>query len=817
MKTHARVVIIGGGVMGVSLLYHLTKLGWTDVVLVEKNDLTHGSTWHAAGLCTHFAHNPTIMEMRATSVRLYRDLLEAETGLPTGFHPSGALRVTRSADRMDEFRHVQGLGRFVGYDFHILTPSELGDIYPPCETDGLLGAIYEPNDGHVDPTLATNALAKGARNRGAEIYRRNPVTGIARTQTGEWVVSTKDGDIQAEHVVNAAGTWCREIGDMMGVDLPVVPMLHQYVVTDTVPEIAARIAAGERELPIIRDPEESWYLRQERDGLIVGPYEKDARPWSIDGVPPDFGADLLPPDLDRIEPIMLQAMARVPALQNGGLKTVIHGPITFTPDANPLIGPAFALPNAWLLTGSSMGVMEGGGAGAFLAQWMVGGAPPMDAWAVDGRRFGGYADRDYRIAKATECFGLQFGVHYPFEERPAGRPRRTTPIHEDQKALGAVFGCAYGWERPNWFSSGDPEGEAKLTFRRPGWFDCVAAECKAVETAVGVGDLSAFSKFDVIGRGASAFMATLGANRPPSRNGRIGLIHVLTPAGGVKSEFTVTRLAEDRYYLTSAAFAERHDEDVLRAHAADAGDVEIVNRTEDFGILGVMGPRSRSVLSMLADADLGNDTFPWLSAQNIVLAGTEVLALRVSYVGELGWELHVPLEQMKAVFDAVMETGKAHGIRPFGTFAMNAMRLEKGYRAMGSELTTERTPDEAGVGHLIKTDGRRFIGRDALIDRRAAPEAWRMVLLEIASGRDVWPYYAHAVWQSGEPVGIVTSAAFGHRTGKMLGLAYLRPAAAESDFTISVLGIDVPCRVLEEPPYDPANERLKDDTMGERP
>ncbi len=809
MKTHARVVVIGGGVMGVSLIYHLTKLGWTDVVLVEKNDLTHGSTWHAAGLCTHYSHNPTIMEMRATSVRMYRDTLEEETGLSTGFHPSGALRVTRSADRMDEFRHVQGLGNFVGYDFHILSPGELKEIYPLCKTDGLLGAIYEPQDGHVDPTLATNAMAKGARSRGAEIYRYNQVNGISRSSSGEWIVATKNGDIRAEHIVNAAGTWCREIGDMMGVDLPVVPMLHQYVVTDTIPEVAELIESGAKELPIIRDPEESWYLRQERDGMIIGPYERDGTPWSIDGVPPEFGADLLPPDLDKIEDIMVKAMERVPALGNGGLKTVVNGPITFTPDANPLIGPAFSLPNAWLLTGSSMGVMEGGGAGSFLASWMVSGSPPSDAWAIDARRFGNYADRDYRLDKSIECFGLQFGVHYPFEEREAGRTRRVTPIYEDQKKLGAVFGCAYGWERPNWYSLNDAREESKLTFRRPGWFDCVAAECRAVQNSVGVADLSAFSKFDIIGKNASDFVEKLGANRPPQKTDRMGLTHALTPAGGVMSEFTITKLGEECFYLTSAAFAERHDEDLLRNHAANFDHVEITNNTEQMGILGLMGPHSRDVLSAITSTNLDNESFPWLSAQEIQVTGINVRALRVSYVGELGWELHMPLSEMKPVFDALMKAGEAYGLRPFGTFAMNAMRLEKGYRAMGSEFTTERTPSESGVGFLVKTEGREFQGRNVMIDRDSKDTAWRMELLELDAASDAAPYYSHAVIQNGAPVGIVTSAAYGHRTDKMLAFAYLRPEARGDAFEVKVLNQTVPCRVLKNPPYDPDNLRLK--------
>jgi dimethylglycine dehydrogenase len=473
----ARVLIIGGGAMGVSLLYHLAKAGWSDCVLVEKNDLTHGSTWHAAGLCTHFAHNPTIQELRAASVRLYRDILPQETGESCGFHSTGALRVTRNPDRMDEFRHVAGLSQFTGYNLEIVTPQLIAELHPLARIDGLIGGIYEPQDGHVDPTLATNAMAQVAVKLGATILRRTPVTAIRRV-AGLWVVQTPKQELQAQHIVNAAGTWGFEVGRMMGVNVPSVPVLHQYLVTDTVPEIAARQAQGLAELPIIRDPEESWYVRQERDGFILGPYEKNAQVWSVDGVPPEFGAELMPPDLERVEPIIEAAMARVPALGNGGIKTVINGPITFTPDANPLIGPAHGVENAWLLTGSSMGVMEGGGAGKFLAHWMVHGGPPMDALAVDSRRFGAWAGRDYRVVKAIECFGLQFGVHYPFEERHAGRGIRRSPLHDAMLAQGAVMGFAHGWERPNWFST-KPDDHAIDSFRRTNWFPCVAREVEA--------------------------------------------------------------------------------------------------------------------------------------------------------------------------------------------------------------------------------------------------------------------------------------------------------------------------------------------------
>ena len=643
-------------------------------------------------------------------------------------------------------------------------------------------------------------MAAGARAGGAEIYRQVPVTNITKLATGEWLVETPKGNIKAEHIVNAAGTWGYEIGRMMGVDLPMVPMLHQYLVTDTVAEVAERIEQGLPELPIIRDPEESWYVRQERDGLISGPYEKDALPWSIDSVPPEFGMELLPPDLDRVEDIVAMSMERIPALANAGIKTIVNGPITFTPDANPLIGPAYNLQNAWLLTGSSMGVMEGGGAGKLLAEWMVEGEPGMDALAVDSRRFGGYADRDYRVSKAIECFGLQFGVHYPYEERPAARGKIKTPIYDKQADAGAVFGAAYGWERPNYFRQ---EGDAGLSFGRPGWFDNVRQECLNVQNNVGVADASAFSKFVISGPDASAFMNTLGANTAPKKPGRIGLIHALTPKGGVASEFTVTKESDDAYYLTSAAAARRHDLDLLNNHAGTL-DVSIADKTQDIGILSVMGPKSRDVLSKLSDADFSTPAFPWLSAQHITVAGIEAHALRVSYVGELGWELHVTMDDMAVLFDALLN----EDVNLFGVYAMNAMRLEKGYRAWGMDLSIERTPLEAGLSFLVKAEGRDFKGRDAMLARAGRNDAWTMELLEVENQDGSDPFYLHTVFDGDTPVGIVTSAAVGMRTDKTLALAYFRTQPSSS-LHVEILGERFNATVLSTPPYDPTNERMK--------
>ncbi len=807
--TDASVLIIGGGVMGVSLAYHLTEMGWQDVVLTEKNDLTHGSTWHAAGLCTHFAHNPTVQELRATSVRLYRDILPQQTGQSCGFHSSGAMRITRNPDRMDEFAHVAGLSDFTGYPLKLLTPDDIAELHPLTDTNGLLGGIYEPDDGHVDPSLATNAMASMSSSRGATIMRYNPVTAIRRADQ-HWIVETEKTTITAKHIVNAAGTWGWEIGAMMGLNIPSVPVLHQYLVTDTVPQVAERITAGHAELPIIRDPEESWYVRQERDGLILGPYEKDAKTWSVDGVPPEFGADLMPPDLDAVEHIIEAAMARIPALGDGGVKTVINGPITFTPDANPLIGPAHGIENGWLLTGSSMGVMEGGGSGKFLAHWMTYGTPPMDALAIDSRRFGAWADRDYRETKAIECFGLQFGVHYPYEERPAGRDLRLSPLHDRMIARGAVMGAAHGWERPNWFRAKD-DGALIDSFQRNVWFDAVAREVDATTTTAALADLSVFSCFDITGKGTEEFLNNLGANTAP-KTGRIGLTHSLTSVGTAGSEFTVARFGDDHAMLTSAAAAEEIDLNVLMQCRGDA-DVSITNTTEAIGAIGLMGPRSREILQSLTTLDLSSQ-LPWLHCVQTEVAGVKVRLLRVSYVGELGYELHASFTDLPKLFDAIDEAGRTFGMGYYGAYAANSMRLEKGYRGWGSDLTTERDLMETGLGMFVKSDGRKVNGMPQLQERLNSPDRWTMVLLSVESD-DQDPFYAHTLYSGDDAVGVVTSGAYGHRTGHVLALAYLRDvdqalkAHDQGRLELQMLNKRYLVKILPKIPFDPDNERLK--------
>ena len=807
--TDARVAIIGGGIMGVSLLYHLTRAGWEDVVLVEKHDLTHGSTWHAAGLCTHFAHHPTIQELRAYSVRLYRDVLPEQTGLPTGFHPTGALRLSRNQDRMDEFAHVAGLSAYAGHGLRLVTPEEIGELHPLARIDGLLGGIHEPFDGHVDPSLATRALADAARKQGGEIRCWTPVTGITR-EAGRWILETGGGAIRARQIVNAAGTWGHDVGQMMGIDVPIVPILHQYLVTDSIETLVERRRSEAGELPIIRDPDESWYVRQERDGLIIGPYEADGTPWSVDGVPEEFGAELLPPDLDRVAPIVEAAIARIPALETAGIRTIVNGPITFSPDANPLIGPAGGMPGAWLLTGSSMGVMEGGGAGWFLAEWMRRGTPPMDALAIDPRRFGSWADRRFQVEKAIECFGEQFGIHFPREERPAGRGKRLSPIHDDLVTRGAIMGAVNGWERPNWFDV-NGTGDCPPSFRRPGWFEAVAGEVEAVTSGVGYADLSVLSKFEISGPGTREALDSLGARRAPGP-GRVGLMHVLTDERGVQSEFAISMIEDDRAWLTSAAAAEQIDEAILE-EGCRGHDVALKNVTDSFGVLAIAGPRSPELIRKLANSGqkFSIEAFSWMTCRRVLLAGIPVLAMRLSYAGETGWELHVAARQMRELFHAVETKGNPLGLRPFGTYAIDSMRLEKGYPGWGTELTTERTLEEAGLSRYLRADGDGGTGgreTDRSCQGGAGRQRMELALLKVECDDDqVDPFFGHPVLLGERPVGMVTSGNFGFRVGFSVAFAYLEDGATPGDLEVEILGARYPARILEKPPFDPENSR----------
>src|SRR5215510_5636721 len=595
MKTHARVVIVGGGVVGVSILYHLTKKGWTDAVLLEKMDLTHGSTWHAAGLLPLFNMSYSIGQLHKYSVDLYHQL-ESETGQAVSFHKTGNLRLATNRDRMDEYYKYCGTANTIGVPFKVITPAEVKELWPLCNTEGVVGALYHPDDGHVAPADVTMALAKGARTRGGEIYRQTKVTGIEQKPNGEWLVKTDKGDITCEHVVTATGSWARQTAAMVGLDIPVIAVEHQYLVTEPAPELEER----------------------KKQGVPA---------WAVDGVSDSFGQELLAPDIDRLEPHINAAINRVPAFGKVGVKDCINGPIPYTPDGSPLIGPAWGLKNFWLAEGFSFGITAAGGAGNLLTDWMIEGEPAIDPWDVDPRRFGAYANKRYTKIKNEECYEHVFIHHYPLEERPGARPAKTAPCYDRMKALGAVFGQKYGWERPNWFAPSKSKQKDKYSFRRTNFFEPVREECRAVRERVGLLDLTGFSKFEISGKGAEDFLDRIVANRLPKKVGRIALAHALTPQGGVRSEFTISRLAEDRFYVVSAAAAERHDYDLLWRNLPADNSVRIDNVTMAKGVLVVAGPRARDLMKKITDTDLSNEKFPWLSGQQITIGHAPVRAL----------------------------------------------------------------------------------------------------------------------------------------------------------------------------------------------
>ncbi len=584
MKTHVRAVVIGGGAMGVGLLYHLTKEGWSDVVLVEKGELTSGSTWHAAGLVPHFIGSLNLAKIHLHGSELYKSL-EAETGQATGWHGCGAIRLATSRDEVDWFHAVAQMLRIVGAECHLIGPNEIKQLHPLLDVDGVLLGAYTPGDGHTDPASSTNAMAIGARQGGAEIYRRNRVVDIKRRPGGEWEVVTENGSIVAEHVVNAAGAFAARVGAMVGLEVPIANMVHQYLVTEPIPEVAAL----EKELPVVRDPRASCYYRQEKQGLIIGPYETEGvQAWGLDGIDWSFDMELLPPDIDRLAPHLELAMQRIPAFGKAGIKQVVSGPITHSPDGTFLLGPAPGLKNYWMSCGASIGITQGPGAGKVLAEWMIDGQSEWNVREMDARRFGDWAVGDYCLAKSIDGYQQMYRVPYPGEHRDAGRPVKTTPIYRKLKEQGAVYAEVFGWERPKWFA---PKGEPEIySFRRTNWFEPVAEECRAVRERVGVLDLSSFAKYDVSGRDAEAFLNRVCANRMARRAGGIVLAHMLTDDGMIESEFTVTRLADDRFYVLSAAVAELRDLDFLVQSVGAGEDVTIENLSEAYGMLVLSGP-----------------------------------------------------------------------------------------------------------------------------------------------------------------------------------------------------------------------------------
>ena len=835
MKTHARVVVIGGGVVGVGTLYQLAKLGWTDVVLVERRELTSGSTWHAAGLLPLFNMSYSVGQLHKHSVALYRTL-EKETGQSVGFKPVSNIRLARTRDRWDEFMSYKGVADTLGVTVNVLTPAEVKELWPLCETDDLLGAIQHPDDGYIQPADLTQALAKGARARGAEIHRNTTVVGIERTPGGEWLVKTDRGDIACEHVVSATGSFARRTGAMVGLDLPVIPVEHQYIVTEPHPAVLERQRLGLPEMGVLREADSSWYLREENGGFILGPYEAGAPCCYVDG--PSEGAEyeLFQDDLDRLGPHIEAAIARVPAFGEVGVKKVYNGAIAYTPDGGPIVGPAWDLPNFWLNEGHSFGVTAAGGAGWQLATWMIEGEPSIDMTGVDPRRFGAHATRGYLRRKTEEAYANVFTVHYPDEERAAARPLRRTPCYDRMKALGAVFGASYGWERPNWFA---PEGyglsEADLakpdvllnenhpplldgerprerwSFRRSNYFDFVGAEARHVHEAVGLQDLSAFAKYEVSGPGAEAFLDGLLANRLPQKGGRLGLAHMLSQNGGVRSEFTVFREGPESFYLVGMGSAERHDWDYLSKARPRDGSVDLQKVTTQVGVLALAGPLARDVLQSVTDANLSTKAFPWLTGRTIDIGPAYARVLRVNFVGELGYELHHPSEMQNTIFDLLMEAGKPFGIRPFGMRAMDSLRLEKSYRVLPRELSIEYCALESGLDRFVHPNKGQFVGRDALVRWQQRGFDNRFVTMQMLDATDADARGSEPILLDGRIVGRCTSGGFGFRLAKSLALGMVRPDLGEvgRELDVMILGEKHRAVIVPESPFDPDNARLR--------
>ncbi|MEO0820116.1 MAG: FAD-dependent oxidoreductase [Pseudomonadota bacterium] len=805
MRDQAKVVIIGGGVMGCSLAYHLAAEGWTDLVLLEKAELTSGSTWHAAGQITHSVSHYGLAKMAAYGTELY-PRLEAETGQSATWHGCGSLRVAYEAAEVDWLHYTLSVGRGLGHAMEIVGPERIRELHPFYTLDGIKAALHTPHDGHVDPAGVSFALAAGARQRGAAVIRRNRATGITRQPSGEFTVHTEQGDIRAEIVVNAGGTYARQIGAWVGLDLPIANLLHHYLITDPVPEFADLPA----ELPVVRDDRQvSGYIRMEQKSGLIGIYEKAnaATVWD-EGTPWESENELFEPDFDRIMPWLENAMERMPVLAELGLRRVVHGAITHPPDGNMMLGPS-GLRNFWLCCGSQVGIAWGPGAGKYLAQWMVHGAADISMASFDPRRFGARIDGTYRIEKAKEDYLLRHEIPFPHLDRPACRPShsKTSPLYEVLKARGAVYQDVYGWERPYWYAPQGMPAAHIHSFRRSALHDVVGAEVTGLRAAAGIADLTAFAKIEVSGADAAAFLERVSSNRLPKKPGSVSLTYLVNPNGRLEGEATCVKLAEGRYYLVYAAAKEASLLDWLGLQCRPGEAVAFENVSEALGVLMLAGPASREILAACTAAPLDNAAFRWLSSQEIAVAGVAgVRAMRVTYTGELGWELHVPMAGMRAVYEALVAAGAGRGLVHVGSAALNAMRMEKAYKS-GHEITNEVTLAEAGLTRFARPEG--FQGATTSL---APPARWAIALLKLEeAGAESDPLGSESVWAEGRVVGSIASGGYGYGIGAYLAWAYLAPdwAVAGRRLEVMVLGVPRKGVVIEGAVWDPGNARMR--------
>ncbi len=828
MKTHVKALVVGGGAVGTGIAYHLAKAGW-DTMLLERDELTSGSTWHAAGLLPLFNMGYATSHIHAYSVKFYKSL-EAETGLNAGFAVVGNLRMAQTDARMDEYMLYASTAETVGIPYEWLTPAQIKERWPLVRTDDLRGAIFHPTDGYINPADVTQAMAKGARQHGCTIERKWQVDGYRWTGS-DWVVSItkmvekggnlvasdETSEITAEHVVTATGNHAQRTAKLLGIKIPAIPVEHQYVVTEPDLALVKWRAAGNPEHPVLRDADAKWYVREERKGWILGPYEEGAPARFEYTVPDSFRADLFPLDLERIEEEYMSMIHRIPTSEEVGLKDDFNGPICYTPDGNPLVGPAPGLRNMWLAEGFSFGITAAGGVGHYLAQLMVEGEAEIDMASLDPKRYGSWMTTEYAARKNEECYSHVFVLHHPDEEREACRPLRTAPAYDRQKALGAKFGCVNGWERPNYYAPLGFDDHASRSFRRGGWWQYAAEEAKAIREAAGLIDATAFTKHLVRGPGATQFLDWFTCNKLPNV-GRINLTYALTETGTTRTEYTIVRLAEDEYYLVSAGAWTAYDADFLMKAAADKagefGHIDIHDVTTQWGVFAIAGPNSRAVLNeIVKDADpatvLSNKRFPWLTMRNIELGMCPVRAIRVAYTGELGWELHHPIEMQNYLWDQLMKAGEKHGLKVVGARAQNWLRQEKSYRAFGTELGRDATPLEAGLDRFVDLE-KDFRGKQAMQDTGIRSMC---VTLLIDGPEDADPWGREALYDGETKVGRLTSGGYSVHFGKQIGMGYVKPELAKTGQKLKVRMLNQlwDAEIVEDSPYDPSNAVIRKD------
>ena len=810
MKSKARAVVIGGGVVGVSTLYHLAAKGWDDSILLERKSLTSGSTWHAAGLLPLFNMSYSVGQIHKYSVRFYQELQD-ETGMDVGFRKVSNIRLASTQDRMDEYLQYKGVADTIGVEVKVLSPQDIKDCWPLVSTENLIGAIQHPEDGYIQPADLTQAFAKGARDKGAKIEINTNVISIKRSPNDTWIVETDKGHIECEHVISCSGNFARKTGKMVGLDLPVIPVEHQYIVTEQHPLIKERKDKNLPELGVLRDSDASWYMREEAGGLILGPYEQGAPACYVDGPDENSEYELFQEDLDRISDHIESAIFRVPIFGEVGVKKVYNGAIAYTPDGSPIIGPAWGLKNFWINEGHSFGVTAAGGAGWQLAEWIVNGNPTIDMLGVDPRRFGDYATKSYLIEKNEEAYANVFTVHYPDEERPAARPLRTAPCYERLKKMGGVFGASFGWERANWFAPNGVEAIDDWSFRRSSYHEHVGAEIQNMSKNVGLLDLSGFAKCRISGPSAESFLNFLVANKISKTIGRVSLCHALNSLGGVHSEFTITKESENSFYLVSAGAYQRLDHDWIKKNMPTDNSVIFEDLTNSKGVLVLAGPKSRELMKLVSKDNFENENFPWLTSQIVNIGNYPVLAMRVNFVGELGWELHHPIEYQNQIFDILFQHGSKLNLKPFGIRAMDSLRIEKSYRLPGRELSIEYAALESGLNRFVSENKGDFIGRDGLAEWKSKGLSYGFVTLEVHNVKDADALGNNPIYLDGKVIGRATSGGYGHRIKKSLVLAMINPSLIKTGLKvkIDILGTKYDASIINESPYDPSNEKLR--------